>query len=88
MSVLDVAARGTGSSIAPMLAVHVDVAGVGDEARVLSTIQATLSIEQLFKKTWVTFFLLSLFILIFNLLYFTFVLHSCILGHRRAQHPS
>lgn len=40
MSVLDVAAPAIGSSIVLMPVVHVDAAGVGDEARVLYTIQA------------------------------------------------
>lgn len=40
MSVSDVAAQGTGSNIAPMCALvaHEDVAGAGDEARVLPII--------------------------------------------------
>lgn len=45
MSASDVAAPGIGSSIALMPVAHVDAAGVGDEARVLYTVQTTLSIE-------------------------------------------
>lgn len=39
MSALDAAALGIGSSIALVPAVDADAAGVGDEARVLSTIR-------------------------------------------------